>query len=244
MRPECELEEVGQRVAFASASVTILGETMEFGVVGREGELASVRAFVERSDEGLAALVLEGEAGIGKSTLWRAGVEHACARGLQVLSARPAETETGLTHAGLGDLLEDVLNTVRTGLSAPRRRALEGALLLDETDVGVDDRALAAAVRDVLQVLATQMPVLVAVDDVQWLDSASSSALAFALRRMGQSRVLVLLARRDSSDVGLSEFDMRLGTHAWTGCRSVRSARSAPSTSVNASAERSHARHC
>ena len=184
---------------------------MELGVVGREGELASVRAFVERSDGGLAALVLEGEAGIGKSTLWRAGVEYACARGVQVLSARPAEAETGLTHAGLGDLLEDVLNEVRPGLSAPRRRALEGALLLDETEVGVDDRALAAAVRDVLQLLATQMPVLVAVDDVQWLDSASSSALAFALRRMGQSRVLVLLARRDSGDVGLSELEHALG---------------------------------
>jgi DNA-binding CsgD family transcriptional regulator len=95
-------------------------------------------------------------------------------------------------------------------LSAPRRRALDGALLLDETDVRVDDRALAVAVRDVLQLLATQTPVLVAIDDVQWLDSASSSALAFALRRVGNSRVLVLLARREAGD-GSSDLEHALG---------------------------------
>jgi predicted ATP-dependent serine protease len=55
-------------------------------VVGREEELAALDAFVGRAEGGPAALVLEGEAGIGKSTLWLAGVEHARTRGWRVLS--------------------------------------------------------------------------------------------------------------------------------------------------------------
>jgi DNA-binding CsgD family transcriptional regulator len=168
---------------------------MNLEVIGREAELASVRAFVERSGGGPAALALEGEAGIGKSTLWRAGVEHACAREMRVLAARPAEVETRLLYAGLSDLLEGVLDDVGPELSRPRRRALAGALLLDEADGSLDDRALAVAVRDALQLLAKHGPILVAVDDVQWLDPSSSSALAFALRRLDRD-VRLLLARR------------------------------------------------
>ena len=64
---------------------------MALEIVGREEELASIRAFLDRKDEGAFALVLEGDAGIGKSTLWLAGVEHARSRGLRVLRSRPAE---------------------------------------------------------------------------------------------------------------------------------------------------------
>jgi hypothetical protein len=66
---------------------------MDFEVVSRVEELASLRAFIDEMRGGSAAFVLEGEAGIGKSTLWLAGVEHAHARGLRVLSSRPAEAE-------------------------------------------------------------------------------------------------------------------------------------------------------
>jgi hypothetical protein len=75
-------------------------------IVGRDEELGSVSALVGRAAEGPAALVLEGEAGIGKSTLWLAGVVAAEERGLRVLSSRPAEAEQGLAHTGLGDLFE------------------------------------------------------------------------------------------------------------------------------------------
>ena len=67
----------------------------------------------------VAALVLEGEAGIGKSTLWLAGVEAARERGLRVLSSRPAEVELGVAHAALGDLLEDALADVLAGAGRP-----------------------------------------------------------------------------------------------------------------------------
>ena len=133
------------------SSVTIPQWPMPFEIVGRDEELASVRAFLGRAEDGPAALVLEGEAGIGKSTLWLAGVEHARSRGLRVLSSRPAEAERGLAHAGLGDLLEDVLDEVLPSLSAPRRRALEVALLLEEADAdAVDPRALGIATRNAL----------------------------------------------------------------------------------------------
>jgi DNA-binding CsgD family transcriptional regulator/sulfopyruvate decarboxylase TPP-binding subunit len=170
---------------------------MAFEVVSREEELASVHAFIGEAGAGPAALVIEGEAGIGKSTLWLAAVEHGRTQGLRVLSSRPAEAERDLAHVGLGDLFSDVLDEVLPSLSAPRRRALELALLIEEAPDGdVDHRALAVAVLDALEVLGEKGPILIAIDDVQWLDPSSSSALAFALRRLGAHRVLLLLARR------------------------------------------------
>src|SRR5438132_2332448 len=146
-----------------------------FDIVGREEELASVHAFIGDVQGRPAALVLEGEAGIGKSTLWLAGVEHARAHGLRVLSSRPAEAERGIAHVGLGDLFDDVLDDVLPALSAPRRRALEVALLREEVSGDpVDRRALAVALRELLQLLSDQQPLLIAVDDVQWLDPSSS----------------------------------------------------------------------
>jgi AAA ATPase domain len=168
-----------------------------FEIVGREDELGSLHAFIGEAGGPLAALVFEGEAGIGKSTLWLAGLEHARTRGLRVLSSRPAEAERSLAHVGLGDLFADVLDDVLPALTAPRRRALEVALLREEASGDpVDDRALAVTVHDVLQILSEREPILIAVDDVQWLDPSSSSALAFALRRLDENEVLVLLARR------------------------------------------------
>src|SRR5436853_2449867 len=137
---------------------------MGLDVVGREEELAFVRAFVAGQDARPAALVLEGDAGIGKSTLWLAGVEHARVRGLRVLLTRPAEPERGLTHAGLGDLFENTLDEILPLLQTPRRHALEGAMLRTETPDGrVDQRALGVAVRDALALLSWSEPVLVAV---------------------------------------------------------------------------------
>jgi DNA-binding CsgD family transcriptional regulator len=168
-----------------------------FEIVGREEELGSLYAFIGDAGGPLAALVLEGEAGIGKSTLWLAGLEHARTRGLRVLSSRPAEAERSLAHVGLGDLFADVLDDVLPALTTPKRRALEVALLREEASADpVDDRALAVTVHSVLQILSEREPILIAVDDVQWLDPSSSSALAFALRRLDENQVLVLLTRR------------------------------------------------
>src|SRR5205823_12508130 len=133
------------------------------------------------------------------------------AGGLAVLVSRPAEAERGLAHVGLGDLLEGVLDDVVPALSAPRRRALEAALLVEQAPrESVDHRALAVAVRDALQLLARRTPLLIAVDDVQWLDTPSSSALAFALRRLGGEPVRVLLARRHVDGAEPAELERAL----------------------------------
>ena len=166
-------------------------------VVGRDEEFEALRGFVARpSPDGPIAIELEGEAGIGKSTLWRAAVEHARDRGLRVLTAQPAESEALFAYAGLGDLLDGVLDDVLPRLSPPQRRALEVVLLIEDADeIPVDVRTLGVATRNVLRLLAED-GLLVAVDDVQWLDASSASTLAFALRRLQPSQLLVLLTRR------------------------------------------------
>src|SRR5215218_5500411 len=108
---------------------------MSSQIVGRDAELETVRASVARPSGGLRAFVLGGEAGIGKSTLWLAGVETVQEGGSRVLMSRPAEAEQGLAYAGLGDLFDDVLHEVVPMLSEPRRRALEIALLVEEGTV-------------------------------------------------------------------------------------------------------------
>ena len=180
------------------------------GVVGRDAELSSVYGFLDRAADRPTALVLEGEPGIGKSTLWLAAVAAARRQDLIVLSSRPAESERGLAYVGLGDLFDPVVDGVIGELSPPRRRALEVALLRDEAadeaedaaeDVAADPRALAVAVRDVLGLLSERKPVVVAIDDVQWLDTSSASALAFALRRLDGGVRLVLARRLETSEL-------------------------------------------
>jgi DNA-binding CsgD family transcriptional regulator len=176
-------------------------------VVARGEELSALDAVLDRAAAGSAALVLEGEAGIGKSTLWRAGVDAARARGMCVLLSQPAEVERGLAHAGLGDLFENALESVLPALSAPRRRALEVALLVEDAVHGSDRRTLGVAIRSALDVLTAQAPVVLAVDDLQWLDPSSASVLAFALRRMREQPILLLLARRLGEGAEASELE-------------------------------------
>jgi len=182
-------------------------------IVGREDEIATLHAFFDGAGEGPAAIVLEGDAGIGKSTLWLAGVEAARERSLRVLSARPAEAEQGLAHAALGDLLEACAAEVLPELSAPRRRALEAALLLDGDGDGstADPRALSVAVHSALSALAERGPIVIAIDDVQWLDTSSADALSFALRRLDREPVRALLARRGRGEATALEQAFRGG---------------------------------
>ena len=90
-------------------------------ILGRHEELTRLCA-VDGEVGGPSALVLEGEAGIGKSTLWLSAIEHARASGSRVLVARPTEAERGLGHVGLGDLFDGVVDDVLPLLSAPRTR--------------------------------------------------------------------------------------------------------------------------
>jgi DNA-binding CsgD family transcriptional regulator len=167
-----------------------------FEVIGRERELASVAAFVEASASASRAMVLEGETGVGKTTLWLAGVEVARGRGHWVLESRPAAAEARLAFAGLGDLLGGVLAEVLERLPAPQADALRVALLLEQGGVPPNERAVAVAVLSALRALCAVRPVLLAVDDVQWLDSPSAAVLAFAWRRLREERAGLLVASR------------------------------------------------
>jgi DNA-binding CsgD family transcriptional regulator/tetratricopeptide (TPR) repeat protein len=177
-------------------------------LVGREQELARLSAFVDRLALGPAGLVLEGEAGIGKTELWRSTAADAQGRGYTVLESRPAEAERELSFAGLADLLAGV---ELAGLPAPQRRALSAAVLLEDDDGAPPDaRAIAVAVLGLLRALARERPLLVAIDDVQWLDRASGAALAFALRRAAPARIGALLACR-SRERAVLELDRSSG---------------------------------
>src|SRR5262245_5229778 len=166
-------------------------------IVGREAELAAVHAFVEGIADGASALVLEGDAGMGKTTLWNAGIEHAETQGVLVLRARPCESETALSFAGVGDLLDPVLDAALEPLPEGQRRALARALVLEAGEgPPPDPRAVGIAVLSALRALADARPTVLAVDDAHWLDAPSASVLAYAARRLEAERVGVLLARR------------------------------------------------
>ena len=170
---------------------------MSTSVVGRDAELGALHDFVARISDGASAFVLEGEAGMGKTTLWRAGVEAAEAAALCVLQAEPAESETALSFSGLGDLLDPVLDEALGPLAAGQRSALARALVLEEVEGPPPDaHAAGVALLNALRGLAGTRAVLVAVDDVQWLDAASVGALAYAARRLRTEHVGLLLARR------------------------------------------------
>jgi DNA-binding CsgD family transcriptional regulator len=178
--------------------------------VGRDVEIAAVERFLDRVAETGGALVLDGEAGIGKTTIWREALARATARPFRVLVARPAEAETALSYAALADLVAGAYDEVRDRLPPPQQQALDIAVLSGESDGPADARTTAVGFLGVLEALAVEGPVIIAVDDVQWLDRASERALEFAVRRLPPG--VSVLATRRSDGAG----DVPLGlTHAF-----------------------------
>ena len=186
---------------------------MSAPVVGREDELAAVEAFLGRIQAGPSALVLSGEPGIGKTTLWEVGVEEAERRVKHVLVHRSTEAEAHLSFTGLSDLLGAVFEEVAPSLVPLRRRVLEVALRLTEPgDQPLDMPAVGLAMLDVLRLQAGRNPVLIALDDVQWLDPASAGVLQIALRRLRDEPVGVLATLRRAPEVTLQlELDQAFG---------------------------------
>ncbi len=135
--------------------------------------------------------------GMGKTTIFNEVLAASIPGDRTVLVARPTEHERGLAFNGLGDLLAHVRDSDLESLPTPQRRALRAALLLEDPEKGViEQRAVAAALRGLLEKLATARPLLVAVDDGQWLDSATADALGYALRRLADQPVAVVVATR------------------------------------------------
>jgi DNA-binding CsgD family transcriptional regulator len=161
--------------------------------VGRDAVLARARAVLD----GPGAVLLEGPAGIGKTAVWSALRDGYAAAGRLVLSAAPTESERSLPYAALADLLHPLAGAV-ADLPGPQRLAAEVVLLAADAGTPIDERAVGAATRSLLETaLAGDRPVLVAVDDAPWLDPASERALRFALRRLAP-RLSVLVAVRSA----------------------------------------------
>lgn len=173
-------------------------------LVGRVAERIEIDRFLADAAHERATLLFEGEAGIGKSALFDAVLARA--EQFIVLSCRCAEPESTLGYAGLADLIGTELEPAIERLPPPQRRALEVALLrADPGDETVERQTVGRAALTLLHDLTRVRPVLVAVDDLQWLDRDSSDVLTFALRRLDSAPIgLVATVRVGESTTQLA----------------------------------------
>jgi DNA-binding CsgD family transcriptional regulator len=167
-------------------------ETAE-SLVGRDAEIARISSFLDDVSMGAVALLIEGEAGIGKTSVWGEGLRIAAERSFRILVTRPAESDIQLPFSGLDDLLRDALPHVLPDLPRPQQRALGAALLLEDPGATPPEvRSLSVACREALRLLTRQTPVVVAIDDMQWLDEPSGTVLTHSLRRLETDRIGLL----------------------------------------------------
>ncbi|GAA1299200.1 AAA family ATPase [Pseudonocardia xinjiangensis] len=177
-------------------------------LIGREEELRRLGGLLEGVGIGGGAVLLRGEAGIGKSALLAELAERASDMGLRVLTTVGIESEAHLHFAGLHQLLRPVRRDI--DLLPPRQRdALRAALGLDEGTV-VDVFLVALAALDLLSEIATRKPVLVIAEDAHWLDSCSADVIAFLGRRLASEPIVLAAAVREDvpsrfDDAGLPE---------------------------------------
>ena len=173
-------------------------------IIGRTAELERLNTWLHGGKLSLpepnavtTMLVIEGEPGIGKTTLWAEGVRRARLEDHDVLLCRPRPSDAGLPNVGLTDLLRSVPEEAFEKLPLPRRRPLEVATLRRDAGEGdIEPRAVGTALTALLANLASRGPLVLAVDDAQWLDPASARALAFALHRQEGRDVRLLAALR------------------------------------------------
>jgi DNA-binding CsgD family transcriptional regulator len=164
-------------------------------VVGRAQEASVLDGLLDETVAGPAAVVLEGEPGIGKTTLFNALVGNARDRCHTVLVCRPSRSEMDLSYVGLMELLSGLTDEQIDALPGPQARVLRIILRREEPDGSFDRLSLGVAMVTLVRTLARSRPVLIAIDDVQWLDHPSARTLAFMVRRLTGSAVRLALVR-------------------------------------------------
>jgi DNA-binding CsgD family transcriptional regulator/tetratricopeptide (TPR) repeat protein len=187
-------------------------------LVGRSAEISRIRGLTSPALEGAdRALIVLGEAGLGKSAVLADLNAHAAARGLRVLSAAGREHQTGLPLAGLRQLLRPVLAELR---ALPEAHAAELLAAVGMTGPGREQgRDLAgSALLGLLELLARRNEpnrgLVAVIDDAQWIDRASLDMLAFAAYRLdGEPVTMILAARGDTPPAGFEGGlpELRLG---------------------------------
>src|SRR4051812_19254553 len=170
---------------------------MAVEIIGRREELLAFDRFLEAVPAGEQALLLEGDAGIGKTALWQEGNRLARERGFRVLTSRSAHSETQIAFATVGDVFAPAVEETLPRLPPVQRGALETALLMRDPDGPPPQvRLLGLALLSVVRALARDGPLLVGIDDVQWVDASSAEVLTFVLRRLEGEPVGVLATVR------------------------------------------------
>jgi DNA-binding CsgD family transcriptional regulator len=185
-------------------------------LVGRDEAVSRVLASVQPPYIDAQAVLIEGPAGIGKTSLLRAGVARAEAAGATVLYARPVETEANYAYATLGELLGPHIASIDVRLAAVHRAVLRRALgnddVAESADAGADEapdaQRVAIAVLAALRALTANGPLLIAIDDAPWADPASREALAFTVRRLTGLPVRLLIAQRSDIPGGPPPFGL------------------------------------
>lgn len=154
-------------------------------MIGREAEWDRALQTLQRLDEGPCAVLLEGDPGIGKTTLLDALTAYAEAEGLQLLRCRASQSDVQQAHSGLLQLMDDVTPEFIDELPAPQQRAMRVALRWDEpSGTPFEPQAISAALATTLRRLANEGRVFIALDDLHWLDQSTAGALDHALRRL------------------------------------------------------------
>src|SRR6476619_2454992 len=161
-----------------------------------------IAGFLASATSEPSALLIEGEPGIGKTTLWLEALDLAEEKGFRVLSARAAAAESVLAYTALADLLDGVPASAWADLPEPQRLAVDQVLMRADDDTATDQRAVAAAFLSVVEHLTDGGPLLVAIDDLQWLDPSSMHVVAFAARRLTGPVGILGCLRTDGVDGG------------------------------------------
>lgn len=164
-------------------------------MIGRSAEWAVVTDLLSAASGGGAALVVEGDAGMGKSTLLAAAADWAAAHGFRRVDCCGLQSHAGMGFAAIHQLVHPLLDDAARTLPARQRHALLTAFGLD--DGPPPDRLLVSlAVLGLLEEAASQRRLLLVVDDAQWMDQSSLDVLAFVARRLGNAPLVMLAAQR------------------------------------------------
>ena len=166
----------------------------------RPTENRMIAGFLASATSEPSALLIEGEPGIGKTTLWLEALDLAEAKGFRVLSARAAAAESVLAYTALADLLDGVPASAWADLPEPQRLAVDQVLMRADDDTATDQRAVAAAFLSVVEYLTDGGPLLLAIDDLQWIDPSSMHVVAFAARRLTGPVGILGSVRTDAVD--------------------------------------------